>query len=164
MTTINLSEVIGTGYKQFWRDKTHRYVVVKGSRASKKSKTAALWIIYHMMKYPLSNTLVIRRVFNTLKDSCWTDLKWAAKRLHVEKLWKFSKSPLQAEYLPTGQKILFRGLDNPMSITSIAVEHGVLNFVWLNFLTKKNHLNSWKLLTSNVEDNHERSLILFNKM
>lgn len=34
-------------------------------------------------------------------------------------------------YLPTGQKILFRGLDDPLKVTSITVKHGVLNYVWL---------------------------------
>ena len=129
MSRIKLSEVVGKGYKDYWRSKC-RYVVCKGSRGSKKSKTTALWIIYHMMKYPLANTLVVRRVFNTLKDSCWTDLKWATYRLGVQELWKFSKSPLEATYLPTGQKILFRGLDNPMSITSITVEKGCLCWAW----------------------------------
>lgn len=127
---IKLSNVVGKGYKEFWRDKTHRYIVCKGGRASKKSKTAALWIIYHMMKYPLANTLVVRKNFNTLKDSCWTDLKWAANRLNVYSLWTFSKSPLQATYKPTGQVILFRGLDDPMSITSITVEKGYLCWAW----------------------------------
>lgn len=126
---INLKEKIGKGYKDFWHFKG-RYKVVKGSRGSKKSKTTAQWIIYHMMKYPLSNTLVIRQTFNTLQDSCWTELKWAAANLGVSHLWKFSKSPLQATYLPTGQKILFRGLDNPLAITSITVEVGHLCFAW----------------------------------
>ena len=98
--------------------------------ASKKSTTNAQWIIYKMMQYPLANTLVIRRVFNTHKDSTWTQLKWATNNLGVSHLWKFSKSPLEATYLPTGQKILFRGLDDPMSITSITVEIGYLCWCW----------------------------------
>lgn len=126
---INISKKIGKGYGSFWKSK-HRYLVVKGSRGSKKSATASMKVIYNMMKYPLSNTLVIRRVFNTHKDSTWTQLKWATHNLGVANLWKFSKSPLEATYIPTGQKILFRGLDDPMSITSITVEHGFLNFCW----------------------------------
>lgn len=126
---INLSEKIGRGYASFWHFKG-RYKVCKGSRGSKKSKTTAQWIIYNMMKYPLANTLVVRQTFNTLQDSCWTELKWAASNLGVLHLWKFSKSPLQATYLPTGQKILFRGLDNPLAITSITVEIGHLCWAW----------------------------------
>ena len=126
---INISQKIGKGYGAFWRFKG-RYRVVKGSRGSKKSTTTAMSIIYKMMQYPLANTLVIRRVFNTHKDSTWTQLKWAANNLGVSHLWNFSKSPLEATYIPTGQKILFRGLDDPMSITSITVEHGYLCWAW----------------------------------
>jgi phage terminase large subunit len=126
---IKLPEKIGKGYKTFWNFKG-RYRVVKGGRGSKKSTTAAQWFIYNMMKYPLANTLVIRRVFNTHKDSTWTQLKWATHNLGVSHLWYFSKSPLEATYTPTGQKILFRGLDDPMGITSITVEKGYLCWCW----------------------------------
>ena len=125
----NLPQIIGKGYATYWNYKG-RYKVVKGGRGSKKSTTTALWIIYKMMQYPLANTLIIRRVFNTHKDSTYTQLKWASNVLGVSHLWKFSKSPLEATYVPTGQKILFRGLDDPMSITSITVEHGHLCWCW----------------------------------
>ena len=68
-----LPDIVGKGYGTFWRWKG-RYRVVKGSRASKKSKTAALWYITNMMKYPDANTLVVRKTFRTLKDSCFTEL------------------------------------------------------------------------------------------
>ena len=126
---IHLPSKIGRGYGTFWRFKG-RYRVVKGGRGSKKSTTTAMWIIYNMMKYPLANTLVLRRVFNTHKDSTYTQLKWAANNLGVSHLWHFSKSPLEITYKPTGQKILFRGLDDPMSITSITVEIGYLCWAW----------------------------------
>ena len=80
---INLPEVVGRGYGTFWRFKG-RYRVCKGSRASKKSKTTALNIIKRMMEYPQANTLVVRKVFRTLKDSCFTELKWAIHRLSVD--------------------------------------------------------------------------------
>ena len=127
---IHLPSYIGKGYKAFWNFKG-RYRVVKGSRASKKSKTTALWFIYNMMKYPGANTLVIRKTFRTLKDSCFTELKWAAKRLHVEHLWKFANVPLEATYIPTGQKIYFRGLDDPLKVTSVTVDVGCLCWMWI---------------------------------
>ncbi len=83
-----------------------------------------------MMKMPLANTLVLRKTFNTHKDSTWAQLKWAVNRLGVAHLWNFKKSPLEAIYKPTGQKILFRGLDDPMSITSITVDTGYLCWAW----------------------------------
>ena len=127
---INLPDIVGKGYGTFWRFKG-RYRVVKGSRASKKSKTTALWFIVNMMKYPQANTLVIRKTFRTLKDSCFTELKWAVHRLKVDAWWEFKESPLEATYKPTGQKIYFRGLDDPLKVTSITVDVGVLCWAWL---------------------------------
>lgn len=129
-TKVDLPEVIGGGYGNFWRYKG-RYRVVKGSRASKKSKTTALWIICHLMKYPLANALCVRQTFNTLQDSCWADLHWAAARLGVSHLWEFTVSPLKATYKPTGQVVLFRGLDDPLRLASVTVSVGVLCWAWL---------------------------------
>ncbi len=127
---ILLPEVVGRGYKSFWSFKG-RYRVVKGSRASKKSKTTALWYIYSIMKYEGANLLVVRKTFRTLKDSCFTELKWAIKRLGVSEHFKVTESPLQLEYIPTGQKIYFRGLDDPLKVTSITVDVGSLCWLWI---------------------------------
>ncbi len=122
---INLPEIVGKGYGTFWNFKG-RYRVVKGSRASKKSKTAALNDICRMMQYPNANLLIIRRVGRTLKDSVYADLKWAIHKLGVDDFWICTTSPLEMTYKPTGQKIYFRGLDDPLKITSIAVSKGYL--------------------------------------
>lgn len=127
---ISLKKVVGKKYNRFWNFKG-RYRIVKGSRASKKSKTAALWFITNMMKYPDANTLVIRKTFRTIKDSCFTELKWAISRLCVQDFWKVTESPLEMTYLPTGQKIYFRGLDDPLKVTSITVEVGNLCWMWI---------------------------------
>lgn len=127
---IHLPNVVGKGYKSIWNFKG-RYRVIKGSRASKKSKTIALWIIYNMMKYKEANTLVVRKVFRTLKDSCYSDLIWAIKRLNVNTYWDYTSNPLVITYKKTGQQILFRGLDDPLKITSISVSQGKLCWCWL---------------------------------
>ena len=127
---VSLPEVVGRGYGTFWKFKG-RYRVVKGSRASKKSKTTALWFIVNLMKYPESNLLVIRKTYRTLKDSCFTELKWAIHRLGVSAWWDIKESPLEMTYRPTGQKIYFRGLDDPLKVTSITVEVGCLCWAWL---------------------------------
>ncbi len=146
---IHLPDIVGKGYRTFWRFKG-RYRVVKGSRASKKSKSAALWFITNMMKYPEANTLVVRKVFRTLKDSCFTELKWAIYRLGVQDFWDIKESPLEMTYRPTGQKIYFRGLDDPLKVTSITVEKGYLCWMWINIsvhIIKINFSNCWDTLT-----------------
>ena len=127
---VNLPEVVGKGYGSFWNFKG-RYRVVKGSRASKKSKTTALNCIARIMEYPQANLLCVRKTYRTLKDSCFTELKWAIHRLGVDAWWDAKESPLEMTYKPTGQKILFRGLDDPLKVTSITVEVGVLCWLWI---------------------------------
>ena len=126
---ISLPKVVGKGYKTFWGFKG-RYRCVKGSRASKKSKTSALWFITNLMKYPEANLLVVRKTYRTLKDSCFKELKWAIHRLQVDAWWEFKESPLEMTYKPTGQKIYFRGLDDPLKVTSITVDVGYLCWAW----------------------------------
>jgi len=134
VTKKSLPKLIGKGYRKFWNFRG-RYRVLKGGRGSKKSTTASFWFPYMMMKYwhqyglkPC--TLVIRRYYNTHRDSTFAQLKWAINRMDVSHLWKATKSPLELTYIPSGQKIMFRGLDDPQSITSITVEDGELCWVW----------------------------------
>lgn len=133
-TTKSLPQLIGKGYKQFWNF-TGRYRLLKGGRGSKKSTTASFWFPYNMMKFYhkygiKAHTLVIRRYYNTHRDSTFAQLKWAINKLGVSHLWKAIKSPLELVYLPSGQKIMFRGLDDPQSITSITVDDGYLCWTW----------------------------------
>ena len=127
---ISLKELVGKNYNDFWSCKK-RYRVCKGSRGSKKSKTAALNMIYRIIKYPLSNGLCVRRYSNTLRDSVFSDLKWAIHKLHLDDYFECTVSPMQIVRKATGQKILFRGLDDGLKITSISVDYGILCFIWI---------------------------------
>lgn len=127
---LSLQEIVGKNYADFWNCKA-RYRVVKGSRGSKKSKTTALNMIFRLMQYPESNGLCIRRYANTMRDSVYSDLKWAIHKLHLDDQFDCRVSPLQITRIATGQKILFRGLDEGIKVTSISVDKGVLCFVWI---------------------------------
>lgn len=125
-----LPDLVGRGYREFWHFKG-RYRVVKGSRASKKSKTAALWYIVNLMKYPEANLLVVRKTERSLRDSCYADLLWAMERLGVRELFSCTVAPLSITYRPTGQQILFRGVMEHLRITSISVNTGSLCWLWI---------------------------------
>lgn len=127
---VYLPDIVGKGYGAFWRFKG-RYKAVKGSRASKKSSTQALKAIIEIVENPTVNWLVVRKVERTLRDSCFAQLKWAIHRLQLDRYFKCSTSPLEITYVPTGQKILFRGLDDPLKVTSITVEVGSLCRLWI---------------------------------
>ena len=127
--TVKLKEIVGKGYRTFWKYKG-RYRVLKGSRSSKKSATTSLWYIWAIMKYPQANLLVVRKTYRTIKDSCYAQLKWAIHRLGVDAFFSCRESPLEITYIPTGQKILFRGLDDSLKVTSTAVTTGILCWLW----------------------------------
>lgn len=128
----DMDRIIGKGYNEF-RTFKGRYRVVKGSRGSKKSMTASLDYIEKIMAVPGSNLLVIRRYMNTHKESTRATLIKAIYMLGVQDLWTIPKAEHTLTYNnPDGtkQKIFFRGLDDPQSITSMQVEEGHLCWVW----------------------------------
>ena len=133
---VNLSEIIGGGYEEYWHDR-HFFRVVKGGRGSKKYSTAFTEAPYRIMKYPGSNIVIVRQTANTHETSTFAEIQKGVKRLHAEKYWKFTLNPCEATYLPTKQKILFRGFDDPLKLTSLNVPNGVIcwayigqNLVW----------------------------------
>ena len=147
--TVSLQKVVGRGYKEFWNSKK-RYVVVKGSRASKKSKTTALWHIVKLIEYPLANVLVVRKTERTLRDSCYSDLKWAIQRLGLDSYFSCTVSPLEITYKPTGQKILFRGMDDPLKLTSISVPQGYICFCWIEEAYEINKESDFDMLDESI--------------
>ena len=157
MNKIYLPEVVGKGYKEFWNCKK-RYRVCKGSRASKKSKTTALWYIYNLMKYKGANLLVVRKTYRTLKDSCYTELKWAIHRLGVDAFFNCTQAPLEITYIPTGQKIYFRGLDDPLKVTSITVDVGSLCWLWIEEAYEINSEADFDMLNESIRGEVEAPL------
>lgn len=127
---ISLREVVGKGYDDFWLCKK-RYRVLKGGKGSKKSATTALNFVYRLMKYPKANLMVIRQVMQTHRNSTFAQLKWAIDRLGVSTQWRATLEPLELTYLPTGQKIMFRGFDDVLKLASTTVDTGYLCWVWI---------------------------------
>ncbi len=130
MSEVKLSSLVGGGYGKFWND-TNRYRVLKGGKGSKKSATAALNFIWRIPRYPGANLLVVRGAMNTHRTSTFAQLCWAIERLGVSALWKRGLNPPELTYLPTGQKILFRGLGDVTRLASLTVPRGSLCWVWI---------------------------------
>ena len=146
---ISLQDIVGKGYVDFWNTQC-RYRVCKGSRGSKKSKTTALNMIHRLYEYPESNGLCVRRYSNTLRDSVFSDLKWAIHRLGLDAFFECTVSPMQIRRISTGQKILFRGLDDGLKITSISVDKGVLCWVWVEEAYEINNEDDFNKLDMSI--------------
>ena len=160
---ISLQATVGKGYVDFWNSKC-RYRLCKGSRASKKSKTTALNMIMRLLEYPESNGLCVRRYSNTLRDSVYSDLLWAIHRLGLDDYFDWTVSPMQITRIKTGQKILFRGLDDGLKITSISVDKGYLCWVWIEEayeITNEDDFNKLDMsIRGQVPDNYFKQITL----
>ena len=108
----------------------HTHYWLKGGRGSTKSSFISVEIILGMMQDTAANALVLRKVAVNLKDSVYEQLLWAIEALGVEHLWKAKLSPLQLSYIPTGQRILFRGADEPKKIKSTKFRKGYCKYIW----------------------------------
>lgn len=138
MMEVKISEVITPTFIPFWRaSNSHRYLhhVLKGGRGSGKSAQIAIKLVKDMMKYKVT-TLCIRKVANTLSESVFEQLKEAIEFLGVEDYWKIKLSPLQLIYKPWGNKIIFRGADDPKKIKSIKVSKFPIAFLWIEELAE----------------------------
>lgn len=134
---INLSEIIAPSFYDLHIDikkNRHTEYMLKGGRGSTKSSFASLEIILGMMRDAghgeYTNAVALRKVKDTLKDSVFEQLAWAIEMLGVSHLWHIPQSKLEITYIPTGQKILFRGADKPKKIKSTKVKKGYIKYIW----------------------------------
>ena len=151
---IKLTETVGKGYNRYWHSKNF-YRVVKGSRGSKKSKTTALNFVVRLLQHSWANLLVVRRYSNTNKQSTYTDFKWACNRLRVTHLFKFNESLPEITVKATGQKILFRGLDDELKITSITVDVGILCWAWFEEAYQIETEDKFSTVVESIRGTHE---------
>ncbi|MBB6218671.1 PBSX family phage terminase large subunit [Anaerosolibacter carboniphilus] len=138
MKEVKLSEIVTPAFKSFWKaSNSHKYLrhVCKGGRGSAKSTHIAMKLIKDMMKYPVT-TLCIRKVARTLEESVFEQLKEAIDILGVGMYWRVIKSPMQLIYTPRGNKIIFRGADDPLKLKSIKMAKFPIAFMWIEELAE----------------------------
>lgn len=104
--------------------------VLPGGRGSTKSTFISIKIIDLIIHNPSLNAVALRQVANTLRDSVFAQFLWAIDKLGLNDKFKCSYSPLEITYLPTGQKIFFRGADDPVKLKGIKVTKGYIGILW----------------------------------
>lgn len=116
------------------RDKKHLEYVFKGGRGSTKSSTVAMMIVELLRNHHDVHAVVCRKVGNTIKDSVYNKLKWAIGKQEFTEEFDSKLSPLEITLKATGQKIYFRGADDPDKIKSINPEFGYIGILWFEEL------------------------------
>lgn len=150
---MNLSQVIAPSFFPIHKDikaSGHIHYWLKGGRGSTKSSFAAIEIILGVMKDPVANGVALRKVKDTLRDSVYEQLCWAIEILGVKHLWDEKISPLSLTYLPTGQKILFRGADRPKKIKSLKFKIGYCKYFWFEELDEFNGMEEIRIINQTL--------------
>lgn len=136
---IDLSKIILPAFYDVHKSiKKNEYLEywLKGGRGSTKSTFISLEIVIGIMKNPNTHAVCYRKVGNKLEKSVYNQIKWAINKLGVQAYFKCRKSPLEIEYLPTGQMIFFCGLDDPENSKSIKFEFGYVKYLWFEELNQ----------------------------
>ena len=129
MSDIRISEKIGPAFYEVARDvfkHGHTHYDESGGRGSLKSSFVSIMIPLLLISNPNTHALVLRKVANTIRDSVYAQYIWAIGELGMAAFWEAKVSPMELIYKPTGQKIMFRGADDPMKIKSIKVPFGYI--------------------------------------
>lgn len=129
MGEVRLSSLLGPGWRAVARDvfeHGHTHYSFSGGRGSLKSSTVSLLVPLLLALNPDCHALVLRKVGNTLRDSVYAQYLWAVDALGMAGLWTAKVNPLELVYRPTGQRILFRGADDPMKLKSIKAPFGYI--------------------------------------
>jgi PBSX family phage terminase large subunit len=129
MSEIRLSEKIGPAFYAVAHDvfrHGHTHYDESGGRGSLKSSFVSIVVPLLLVQNPTAHALVLRKVANTIRDSVYAQYIWAIGELGMAEYWDAKVSPMELIFKPTGQKIMFRGADDPMKIKSIKVPFGYI--------------------------------------
>lgn len=133
MREVRLSDWVGEGFFDLHRDIReggHTHYWLKGGRGSGKSSFISLEILLGLIEDREANAVVLRKVAVNLRDSVFEQISWAIHALGVEREWEKKISPMEFVRRGTGQKILFRGCDDPRKLKSVKFRHGYAKFIW----------------------------------
>ena len=131
MSDVRLSACIGPAFYPVARDvlrHDHTHYDLSGGRGSLKSSFVSVMVPLLLMQEQNRgcHALVLRKVAATIRDSVYAQYIWAIGELGAAAHWEAKVAPMELIYRPTGQKIMFRGADDPMKIKSIKVPFGYI--------------------------------------
>lgn len=112
----------------------HVHYTFCGGRGSAKSSAISILLVLLLARNKDIHAIVFRKTGNTLRDSVFAQISFAIDMLGLGGYFKKTVSPMEMTYLPTGQKILFRGIDEPEKIKSIKAPFGYFGVTWFEEL------------------------------
>ena len=159
-----ISEVIAPVFYPLWQDvkaEGHREYWLKGGRGSAKSSFIALAIVCGLLRRPGANAIVYRRVAATLRESVYEQVIWAINLLGLRPWFELRLSPLEIR-CRTGQRILFRGADDPMKSKSIKLARGFFGYLWFEELAEFDGMESVRTIKASVLRGEGRGVTFYS--
>jgi phage terminase large subunit len=164
MNDIRLAALIAPSYFDLWRDAREGEcdeLWLHGGRGSGKSSFVSVFIICGLMDDPGANAIVYRKVADTLRESVYAQLKWAIDLLGVSDWFRMKLSPLEIEYRPTGQRILFRGSDKPEKSKGVKLQKGYFKYLWFEELTEFSGMRDIRTIKASILRGTEEKTLTF---
>ena len=153
MIDVRLSRLIAPAFFAPWRAAREGRcdeLWLHGGRGSGKSSFVSLFIICGLMDEPEANAIVYRKVADTLRESVYAQFKWAIDLLEVSDWFRLKLSPLEIEYIPTGQRILFRGSDKPEKSKGVKLAKGYFKYLWFEELTEFSGMADIRIIKASI--------------
>ena len=115
--------------------KHSRYILPGGRGSTKSSAIGGISVPLLLTIYPNIHAVCFRKIANTIQTSIFPQVVWGIHQLGLQDYFKIPKSySTPIEYIPTGQRIYFMGLDDPDKVKSIKVPFGYIGINWFEEL------------------------------
>lgn len=138
---------------------------LKGGRGSTKSTFASTEIVLGLVADPDANAVVFRLYSNELRDTVYGQFVWVISRMGLEEKFRFQYAPMQIVLEETGQKIIFKGADNPKKIKSINLGKGYVKYAWFEEVDQFPGMPEIRNIIQSLfrgEDRHRISIFSYN--
>lgn len=165
MSEINIYEAMSPAFWDLYDDikaERHAEYWLDGGRGSTKSSFISLVIVRGLLADTDANAIIYRRVGNTIKDSVYSQMLWAIDRLELAPWFTARVSPFELIYRPTGQRILFRGADDPMKSKSIKLSRGYFKYLWYEELAEFRGMEDIRSIKQSVLRGVDRACTLYS--
>lgn len=168
MSEVRVSEIIAQAFfpvHEDLRSGGHAEYWLSGGRGSGKSSFASLEILLGLMREPRAGAIIYRKVADTLRDSVYAQMLWAIDRLGLAGQWQARLSPMELVHRETGQRILFRGADDPQKSKGVRLRDGYFRFLWFEELSEFDGIDAIRTIKASIlracgEGPHARTTVL----
>lgn len=162
---VNDKDIILPSFWEMWVDvleSRHTHYWLKGGRGSTKSSFISLALVMLMVMFPFVNVVVCRRYSTTLRDSVFEQVMWAIETWGLSSYFKATTSPLEIKYNPTGQKIVFKGADEPVKLKSTKFRKGYCAIIWFEELDQFSSMEDIRSILNSLRRGGDRFWVFYS--